>query len=74
MDNLITRGLGLSLAVLAGLGLLWRICADPCRPLTLDFEVTALPHPRLHLRITLGAAVSICQTTQPTTRFLQQRI
>ena len=61
MDSLVYRGLGLGLAVLTGLGLLWIIYSDPRRPLTLDVEVQALPNPRLHIRITLGAAVSICQ-------------
>ena len=64
MDSLVPRGLGYSLAILAGLGMIWRLCSDPRRPLTVDLEVTALPQPRFHLRITLGPAVSICQNTQ----------
>ena len=60
MDILVTRSVGLGLAFLAGMGFMW-IWTDPHRPLTLDVEVAALPHPRIHIRITLGAAVSIGQ-------------
>ena len=61
MDSLVPRRIGYSLAILAALGMIWRLCSDPQRPLTLDIEATALPQPRFHLRITLGPAVSIGQ-------------